>query len=323
MSRLQSMQVFERVASEGGFAAAARALDMSPPAVTRSIAQLEAHLGTRLFHRTTRRVSLTEAGEAYLARIRQILQDLDEADALASAYTNELVGRLRIHTQPVLASYVIAPMLSAFRLRYPGIVVELVVETRKDPPIEDFDITLMGADMNIRLDTVARKVIEADVILVASPVYLQRAGVPQAPQDLTQHACLRLSRPNMPIEAWRLWRHAAPYDVIEVDVAPVVIANHTDTLLRAVLDGAGITSMSLDIVSPYVKRGELVQVLKPWVSGHLTLYAALPSRKFIPQRSRAFLDFLIEHAREQNELALGTADFAHENARSIVTLRST
>src|SRR5690606_15050432 len=120
MDRLLAMQVFERVADQGGFAAAARALDMSPPAVTRLVAELEAYLGTRLFQRTTRRVSLTEAGDAYLARVRQILQDVEEADSIASAHTSELAGRLRVHTQPVLASYVIAPMLSKFRQRYPG-----------------------------------------------------------------------------------------------------------------------------------------------------------------------------------------------------------
>lgn len=298
------MQVFERVASEGGFAAAARALNMSPPAVTRLIAQLESHLGTRLFQRTTRRVSLTEAGEAYLARIRQILQDLDEADALASAYTNELVGRLRVHTQPVMASYMVAPILSVFRQRYPGITIELVVETRKDPPIEDFDITLIGVDQITNPGIVARKVVESDVILVAAPAYIERCGLPDKPEELADHACLRLSRPDAPLGAWSLWNVKSADEIFKVDLDPVVIANHTDTLLRAVLDGAGITSMSLDIVAPYLMRGELVHVLPLWVSGHLTMYAALPSRKFIPQRTHVFLDFLIAHIRQQNKQVL-------------------
>src|SRR3546814_20176760 len=119
------MQVVERVASEGGFAAAARAMDLSPPVVTRLIADIEAYLGTRLFQRTTRRVPLTEAGEAYLARVRQLLQDVDEADAIASAHTQEIAGRLRVPTQPVLASHVLAPMLSQLRLSHPGLVVDI------------------------------------------------------------------------------------------------------------------------------------------------------------------------------------------------------
>jgi len=298
------MRVFEKVADEGGFAAAARVMDMSPPVVTRVIAELEAHLGTRLFQRTTRRVSLTEAGEAYLARIRQILQDVDEADAIASAHTNELAGRLRVHTQPVLASYVIAPLLSTFRQRHPGIVVDIDVETHRDPPIEDYDITLLGTDASFNADIVARKVIESDVILVASPAYVKRKGMPKTPEDLMQHDCLRLRRPDGPLRAWRMWREPNPDEVVETNDDPVLISNHTDTLLRAALDGAGITSVALDIVAPYLTGGDLVRVLNPWITGRLAMYAALPSRKFIPQRSRVFLDYLVAHTREQNNKAM-------------------
>jgi len=304
MDRLLAMQVFERVANEGGFAAAGRSLDISPPVVTRLIAELEAYLGTRLFQRTTRRVSLTEAGEAYLSRVRQILQDVDEADAIASAHTSELAGRLRLHTQPVLASYVIAPLLSEFRQLHPGIVIDMDVETHRDPPIEDYDITLLGADAGFNADIVARKVVESDVILVASPAYVDRKGMPSEPTDLVQHECLLLSRPDAPRRAWRLWRDSSPGEVVEVHVDPVLIVNHTDTLLRAALDGAGITSISVDIVAPYLARGEMVRVLQPWRTGRLAMYAALPSRKFIPERSRVFLDYLVEHTREQTNKAL-------------------
>ncbi|NYT22223.1 LysR family transcriptional regulator [Alcaligenaceae bacterium] len=304
MDRLLAMQVFERVANEGGFAAAARALDISPPVVTRLVAELEAYLGTRLFQRTTRRVSLTEAGDAYLSRVRQILQDVDEADAVASAHTRELAGRLRVHAPPVLASYVIAPLLSEFRQRHPGIVVDIDVETHRDPPIEDYDITLLGADAGFNADIVARKIVESEVVLAASPAYVERKGQPAAPGDLAQHECLRLRLPDGPLRAWRMWRDPDSGAAVEVNVPPVLIANHTDTLLRAALDGAGITSISLDIAAPYLTRGELVRVLHPWVTGRLTMYAALPSRKFIPQRSRVFLDYLVEHTREQNDKAL-------------------
>ena len=118
MDRLLSMRVFERVVNEGGFAAAARALDMSAPVVTRLVADLEEHLGTRLLQRTTRRLSLTDAGQTYLLRVRDILQDIDEADAVASSQTTELAGLLRLHAPPVLASYVIAPLLAEFRRRH-------------------------------------------------------------------------------------------------------------------------------------------------------------------------------------------------------------
>lgn len=304
MDHLVSMRVFERVADEGGFAAAARALDMSPPVVTRLIAELEAHLGTRLFQRTTRRVSLTEAGEAYLARVRQILVDVDEADAIAAEHTNELAGRLRVHTLPVLASYVIAPLLPAFRQQYPGIIIDLDVGDFNTPPIEDFDVTLLGTDADFDANIVARKVVESDAILVASPGYIKRKGMPETPDDLQQHDCLRLRRAGDPLRAWRMWLVEKPEQVVEVNVDAVLIANHTDTLLRATLDGVGIATISLDIAAPYLTRGELVRILNPWVTGRLAMFAALPSRKFIPQRSRVFLDFLVEHTRKQTKQAL-------------------
>ena len=304
MDLLYAMRVFERVASEEGFAAAARALDMSPPVVTRLVAELEASLGTRLFQRTTRRVSLTEAGEAYLGRVRQILQDVDEANAIASAHTNELSGRLRVHTQPVLASYVIAPMLSSFRRTHPGIVIDLEIGAYRDPPMEDFDITLLGTDANFNADIVARKVVESEVILVASPAYVQRSGAPETPQQLERHDCLRLRAGDGSLRSWRMWRASDPDQVVEANVEAGIIANHTDTLLRAVLDGAGITSVSIDIVAPYLVRGELVRVLDPWITGRLAMFAALPSRKFIPQRSRVFLDYLVEHTRIQYDKAM-------------------
>lgn len=304
MDRLLAMRVFERVANEGGFAAAARALDISPPAVTRLVAELEAHLGTRLFQRTTRRVTLTEAGEAYLARVRQILQDVDEADAIASAHTNELAGRLRVHTQPALASYVIAPLLTPFRQEHPGITIDIDVETRSNPSIEDYDITLLGVDASFDANIVARKIIDTSVVLVASPAYVARKGAPSCPEDLAQHDCLRLKAPEGPLHAWRLWRSTQPNEVLEINLEPVLAANHTDTLLRAALDGAGITSISVDLAAPYLARGELVRLLNPWITGHLAMYAALPSRKFVPQRSRVFLDYLSEHLRQRTTAAL-------------------
>lgn len=300
MNRLLWMRVFERVANEGGFAAAARSMDISPPVVTRLIAELESHLGTRLFHRTTRRVALTDAGQTYLARVRQILQDIDEADALASAHTNRLVGRLRVNSPPALASYVIAPFLARFRKHYPGIVVELDVEAHRDPPIEDYDVTLIGADTSFNADIVARKVIESDAILVASPDYIKRRSAPLTPADLAQHDCFFLKRPDGQPRSWRMWRNNGAKQELETRLEPVLVANHTDTLLRATIDGAGISSVSLDIVAPFLTSGELVRVLSPWVTGRLAMYAALPSRKFIPERARVFIDGLIEHTREQN-----------------------
>lgn len=313
MDRLLSMRVFERVVDEGGFAAAARSLDMSAPVVTRLIADLEDSLGARLLQRTTRRQSLTEAGQAYLSRVRSILQDIDEAHAVASAHTQELAGTLRLHAPPILATHVIAPLLAEFRLRYPKILVDVEVETLTEPPIEDFDITLMGTDDSFDGNVVARRVLASEAILVASPAYVARRGSPETPQALSQHDCLRLKLANGRIRLWRLWSDAAPGQVEEVEVTSVITANHTDTLLRATLDGAGISSMSMDVAAPHLMQGSLVRVLAPWITGKLAMYAAMPSRKFIPQRTRVFLDFLVTQTQQQAASALQACEACQDN----------
>src|SRR5690606_18546666 len=155
-------------------------------------------------------------------------------------------------------------------------------------------------------DIVARKVVESDVILVASPTYIERFGMPKRPADLANHSCLWLRRPDAPVKGWRMWRESAPKTAVQTKVKPVLVANHTDTLLRAALDGAGITSISLDIAAPLLTRGDLVRVLDPWITGRLAMYAALPSRKYIPRRANVFIDYLIKRTREQNAQALKT-----------------
>lgn len=304
MDILLSMRVFERVVDEGSMAAAARALDLSPPVVTRLMASLEAHLGTRLLQRSTRRQALTEAGEAYLARVRAILRDVDEAERLASAHTAELAGTLRLHAPPVLASHMIAPRIAGFHARYPKIAIVLTVESRHEPPVEDHDITLFGAEARPAPDVVARKVVDAEAVLIAAPRYLKHAAPLATPTDLAQHACLRLEQPGSDPRVWRMWCPAGPDEPLDVAITPLLVANHSDTLVRAALDGAGITSASLDLVAPYLARGELVRVLAPWITGRLSMYVAVPTRKFIPQRTRVFLDWLVDETRRQTAEAV-------------------
>lgn len=300
MDRLQAMRVFERVVDEGGFAAAARSLDMSAPVVTRLVAELESQLGTRLLQRSTRRVSLTEAGQSYLDRVRHILQDVDEADAAAGSHATELAGVLRLHAQPLLASFLLAPLISEFRQRHPRIHFDIEADFLGASSIENFDITLMVTDEQFDGDVVARKVVESEMILIASPGYLTRCGTPQTPADLGGHDLLRLRpKPGDRPRVVRMWRPEAPEDVMEIQPRPAFTSNHVDTLLQAVLSEAGIGSMAVDLVAPYLARGDLVRVLQPWVTGRVVVYAALPSRKFMPRRTRVFLDYLVEETRRQ------------------------
>ena len=295
------MRVFQRVVDEGGFAAAARALDMSPAGVTRLVSDLEEHLGVRLLQRTTRRLSLTHAGEGYLAKVRHILNDIDEAHAAAQVHTQEISGVLRVLAPPVLATHILAPVVAEFKRRYPKVLLDVFVDSPADPPIEDFDLTLLGADANFDANVVARPIISSQGVICAAPGYLQRYGVPSSPAELVNHQCLRIKLPGNRPRVWQLINpdaDPAGGDVtLEVAVEPAFLVNHTDTLLRATLDGAGISGQPLDLVASYLKSGQLRRILSPWITGRFTLYAALPSRKFMPARTRAFLELLTEQTR--------------------------
>ena len=297
MDRLLSMRVFLQVIDEGGFAAAARAMDMSPASVTRLVTDLEQHLGARLIQRTTRKISLTEAGQSYLLRTRQILNDVVEAEASTRQQTDELAGLLRIHTQPVMAVHILAPLVAEFRRRYPKVVLDITVDSPLVPPIEDFDLTILGAGGLYDANVVARPVVVSEGLLCASPQYLRSAGTPQQPEDLQKHALLRLSHAGVRQREWVLINPKEGDREVAVELKPVLTANHSDTLLRATLDGTGISAQPLDLVANYLRDGQLRRLLAPWITGRFTLYAALPSRKYVPARARAFMEFLIEQTR--------------------------
>lgn len=308
MDRLLAMKVFLRVSDEGGFAAAARAMDLSPAAVTRLVADLERHLGVRLLNRNTRRVALTQAGAAYLERVRPLLRDLDEAEALASAHTRELSGELRIAASPALATHVLAPLLAGFRQQHPRVSVELEATAGHQTHLEGFDLTLFGAEPGFDADVIARPIMETDEVLVASPGYLARRGTPRHPDELPAHEFLATRRPGQRSSALRLWPPGQPEAAVATEVSPALTSHHLDTVLRAALADAGITAVPLDLVAPYLSTGQLVRVLSPWVAGRLTLYVAMPSRRFLPERTRRFLDYLVDETRRQTALALAACE---------------
>ena len=292
-----SMRVFQRVMDERSFAAAARALDLSPAVVTRLVADLEEHLGARLLHRSTRKLAPTEAGESYLRRVRAILQDIDEADAMAGSLTQELSGVLHVLCQPVLATHIVAPMVAPFRQHYPNIQLDIAVDAFVEPQLEDYDIALFATEAAYDGDIIARKIVSTQAILVASPAYLRRKGAPQQPRDLVEHECLRLKGVHTRASRWRMQHIHAEVAPVELDMPATLASNHIDTLLRASLEGAGIAAASVELVAPFLAAGQLVRVLPEWITGEFILLAALPTRKFLPQRTRVFLDFLVEHTR--------------------------
>lgn len=299
MDRLLSMRAFQRVVEEGSFAGAARALDLSPAVVTRLVADLEQDLGTRLLHRTTRKLSLTEAGNEYGARLHGILQEIDEAAMAAAAHSQQLQGSVRVLSSPVMATFFIAPNVARWRERQPELTLELDIDPQPLARLEAYDLAVLAADEGFDANVVARPLGSGDMILCAAPAYLRRAGTPQEPQDLQRHAYLKTFHlPGQDQSGRRLHLEPAqgPGQAVDVPVHPVLRSQSFNVLLQASLDGAGFLAVSELIARPYLAGGQLVQLLPGWIVGRVTAYAALPTRKFVPAKTRALLDFLVERA---------------------------
>ena len=300
MDRLQAMKIFERVVEEGGFAAAARAMDMSPPVVTRMVAELEQHLGTRLLQRTTRKLALTDAGESYLQRVRAILHEIDDAEAAAAASTRDLRGTIRIVAAPVLATNFLAPMMAAWHAHYPKLMLDVSMDAYAASRVDEFDVTIMVAGEDFDANIVARPLVQGEAIVVASPDYLERRGIQREPQDLIHHDYLRDSSAPVRLQSGpgrklRLQSLRADVPDEEVDAPAVLQSVSTELLMRAAVDGAGVAVTSRLLAEEHLARGELVHILPGWIFSRYTIYAALPSGRMLPARTRVFLDFLTEH----------------------------
>lgn len=291
------MRVFQRVVDEGGFAAAARALDMSPAAVTRLFGDLEQHLGVRLMQRTTRKLALTDAGELYLLRVRGILHEIDDAEAAVGSSTQELQGTVHVLASPVLATYFLAPQIAKWRERYPKVALEIAIDPFPQSRVDEFDVTLMAVEEGYDASVVARPLASTEWIVCASPAYLKRAGTPLKPQDLARHDYLKFPWQQGGGSSNRRLRLRPVQGVgepVEVEMPVALQSVSFDVLYRAALDGAGIAVLSRLLVAPHLATGALVHLLPDWLFGRLTVYAAVPSRKLIPARTRAFLAFLSE-----------------------------
>lgn len=301
MDRLLSMRVFAKVVEHGSLAAAARELDLAPAVVTRLVADLEAHLHARLLNRTTRRLALTDVGEAYLERVRQILSEIDEAEALAVAATREPRGELRLLMPPSFAAHQFAKHLPRFRERYPKVTVDLEVRGgAQEAPDEGRDLTLLivGRHRPLKGDFVARLLARTEVILCATPEYLDRRGRPEHPRQLVEHEALVPVLPNAPRE-WSF--HRGPWEADQSGGENVTImakgglaTNHIDTLFAAALAGVGVVGLPSFMLEDALLEGVLERVLPAWRLVDYNIYAAMPSRKYLPARTRACLDFLVE-----------------------------
>jgi DNA-binding transcriptional LysR family regulator len=299
LNQLRSLRVFVQVISDGSFAGAARTLDLAPAVVTRSVSDLEDHLGVRLLNRTTRSLALTEAGEAYLERAKLVLSALDEADSLASAINDAPAGNLRILCPPAFATHQLVPRLPAFRLRYPGIQIEMSAVGPVGSADENFDVSIVSVGQQpFQGDFVVRQLASSRFIVCAAPDYLARSRPILQPLDLLPHDVLfpqvAAVRRELTLYSETLALNPSE-EVLRVHLHPPVIStSQLEVLYAAALAGMGVAGLPTFMVADALQDGRLTRVLPDWHGGALQLYAAMPTRKHVPTRTRAFIDFLVE-----------------------------
>ena len=286
------MRTFVRVIDEGSFAGAARAMDLAPAVVTRLVADLEEHLGARLLNRTTRRLALTEIGEAYLERARRIIGDVEEAQALASSSTNEPRGLLRVLAPPAIAVHQLAKHLPRFFHKYPLVTLELSSPGAVETVDEAFDLSIIVTKKALDGDFVARLLARTEVIMCASPDYLAQRGRPEHPRDLRDHNALVPPISSM-LRGFDLRRGE---EVFTVDTQNHVLLStlSQDTNYAAALHGLGIAGLPSFIIEDALLEHGLERVLPAWHLYSHRIWVAMPTRKYVPARTRVFMDFLLE-----------------------------
>lgn len=293
MERSGEMEVFTRVVQEGGFSAAARSLDLTPSAVSKLIARLEARLGARLLVRTTRALTLTEEGEAYHHAALRILQQLNDADLAASG--GAVRGRLRVNATIPFGTMFVAPAIPAFVTRNPHIIVDLsLTDGIVDLVAEKTDIAIrMGNLPDSSL--IARKLGQSGRVVCASPSYLERRGRPERPGDLEQHDCLtfnfRRARPS--------WPFRQDGRDVEQPVTGTLVVNNGETMKQMALIGSGIARLGLFHVADEIAAGRLIPLLEAFNPGDQEMiHAIYVGGGPVPPRVRAFVEHMVETLRE-------------------------
>ena len=290
------LEFFILIARHGNLSAAARAMDITPPAATKRLAQLEAKLGVRLVNRTTRSVSLTKEGETYLSHATHILEQLREMEDAVSSSKTDLRGLLRVNATLGFGRTTIAPLVSEFAKRHPN--VELQVELT-DKPV---DLVDGGFDMAIRFGALPDQRLNARCLmtnrrfLCASPLYLEQHGTPATLADLAQHRCI-IHRQND--EAYGIWRFTRDQQNEVMKVQGALSSNDGDIVLGWALDGHGILIRSEWDLAKYLESGRLKVILPEFNLPSADLFVYYANRRNQTARARAFIDFLVERFSKQ------------------------
>ncbi len=291
MDRLATMEAFVRAADSKSFSEAARRLRSSKSLVSRQVAALEAELGVRLFHRTTRSLTLTEEGRGYHAQITRILAEIDEANMSVSQTQAAPRGKLKLSAPMSFGILHLAPALPDFFARCPDVQIDLSLNDRY------VDVVDEGFDLAIRIgrladsSLVARKLATLRMILCASTEYLDRHGAPRMPDDLRHHQCLCYSTNALAPE----WRFVAPDGTpLNVQIDGRLHANNGDVLRVAALRGQGIVYLPSFIVGADLQAGTLVSLLADYIPADAGIHAVYPHSRHLSAKVRAFIDFLAE-----------------------------
>lgn len=291
MDRFLEMKTFAAVVDSGSFVGAADSLGHSKAAVSRYVNELEARLGVRLLHRTTRRLSLTPEGEVFLRRCRDLLADLDDAEAEITSQNDTARGLLRVNVPVTFGIRRLATLWGPFRDRYPEVRLDITLVDRVVDLVEE------GYDLAIRIgklsssSLVATKLTDTRLVVCAAPRYLDAHGTPSHPEELADHAVIGYSYWSAGDE----WNMEGPDGRVTVRTRACIQTNNGDTCLAAALAGQGIILQPDFVVGDDVEAGRLVELLPEYSAGDLGVYAVYPSRRHIAPKVRALIAFLSEH----------------------------
>ncbi len=287
---LTGMRVFTTVVDAGSFASAADRLDLSRGMTSRYVAQIEAHLGVRLLNRTTRSLSLTEAGHDYYHRASQVLAMVEEAERAATQETAEPRGTLRINTSVTFGAHHLGAAINDYLQRYSQVKVDMTLNDRVVDLVEEgFDLAVRIA-RRIDPGLVARPITRARMVACASPDYIKRRGMPRSPSDLAQHNCLTYAYSGLQ-EEWHFTRRGRDYTA---RASGNLHGNNGDIICKAAAAGLGVIVQPTFLVYEALRAKKLVRVLEGWEADELTVFAVYPTRQFLPPKVRSFIDFLVE-----------------------------
>ncbi|MEF9385210.1 LysR family transcriptional regulator [Ralstonia solanacearum species complex bacterium KE056] len=290
MDRLAGINAFVKAVDTGSFSAAAEVLEMSPQLVGKLIQKLEAHLGVRLLHRTTRRQSLTDYGHQFYERARNILAELELAESMAEDTRVMPSGKLRINAPVSFGMHTLSPVLPEFLKRYPQVSVELTLSNRMvDLVDEGYDVVFrVGRLTDSRL--MARALQPYQLVLCASPTYLADKPEIRTPWDLQQHDCVGFGHASLHTH----WVFEGPEGAIEVPVTSRFISDHGEPLLCAAVAGLGVMLQPNELVAPQLKSGALVSLLPEYKVPTRPLHILYASNRGVTPKTRSFLDFASE-----------------------------